>query len=169
MNKFPIHVILADLRSNVNVGSILRTADACGVERVCAAGYTPYPLQANQADERPPHIAYANTKAIARTALGAEQTIPVHHSESTMNAVREAKRNGFQIIMIEQAKNSLNMLDYLPTGPCAVVFGSEVEGIHPDTLKEADVILEIPMIGQKESYGVAVAAGIALHWLRFGR
>jgi 23S rRNA (guanosine2251-2'-O)-methyltransferase len=166
MNKVPLRLILSDLRSTGNVGAILRTADACGVELVYACGYTPYPKLAN--DDRPPHVADTNTRAIAKTALGAEATVPVLHFSDTTSAMIEPRTQGFSLIVIEQSEKSLNLYQYQPTGPLALVLGNEVTGVLPPQLVVADAILELPMIGQKESLNVAVAAGIALYQLRFG-
>jgi 23S rRNA (guanosine2251-2'-O)-methyltransferase len=166
MNKHPLRLILPDIRSTGNVGAILRTADACGVELVYACGYTPYPLLPS--DNRPPHIASRNTRAIAKTALGAETTVPILHYPDPVSAISEARTSGFNIIVIEQSEKSLNLYHYEPTGPLALVLGNEVDGVLDPVLSQADTILELPMIGQKESLNVAAAAAVALYQLRFG-
>ena len=168
MTDLPLRLILSDIRGAGNVGAMLRTADAAGVELVYAAGYTPYPSAPLLDDPRPPHVAASNTRAIAKTALGAERTIPLQHTPDTLTAIQEAKRNGFKIIVIEQSEKSLNLYHYQPKGPIALVMGNEVEGVSPLILKTADVILELPMLGSKESLNVASAAAIALYHLRFG-
>ncbi|MDB5178915.1 MAG: methyltransferase [Patescibacteria group bacterium] len=165
-NDLPIRLILSDIRSAQNVGAILRTADACRVELVYACGYTPYPIV--KADTRPAHIAASNTRAIAKTALGAERTVPVLHFPDTASAISEARSEGFNISIIEQAEDSLNLYHYQPTGPTALVLGNEVTGVAAAELAQADTILELPMLGAKESLNVSVAAGIALYQLRFG-
>lgn len=169
MNKLTLRLILSDLRGAGNVGSILRTADACGVEHVYACGYTPYPMI--QADTRPPHVIASNTRSISKTALGAEKTMSLSHAVSTSVAIAEAAADGFKIIIVEQAESSLNLLSFMPSegDKLAVVLGNEVSGVEQDVLDAADTILEIPMLGAKESLGVAVAAGVALYALRFGR
>ena len=166
MNNFPFRLILNDIRSTHNVGAILRTADACGIELVYACGYTPYPLQPQ--DPRPAHIAAANHRAIAKTALGAEQTIPVAHYTDTASAIRHARSDGFTITVLEQAESSLSLFDYQPSVPTALIVGNEVDGVEPASLAAADTILELPMLGAKESLNVSVATGIALYRLRFG-
>lgn len=166
MNKFPCRLILSNLRSAQNVGAILRTADAAGVELVYACGYTPYPLVQN--DDRPAHIADANMRALAKTALGAERTLPIRHCLTAIEAIRHARSEGFTISVIEQAENSLNLYRYHPASPHALLLGSEVSGASEAELAAADNILELPMIGTKESLNVSVAAGIALYHLRFG-
>ena len=166
MNDLTLRLILSDLRGAGNVGSILRTADACGVEHVYACGYTPYPHVPG--DTRPPHVIASNMRVIAKTALGAEQTMSVSHCADTSSAVAEAVADGFDIIVIEQAETSLNLFSFKPRSrKLAVVLGNEVSGVEQSVLDAADTILEIPMLGAKESLGVAVAAGVALYALRF--
>jgi 23S rRNA (guanosine2251-2'-O)-methyltransferase len=157
MTKSPMRLILSNLRSAGNVGQILRTADAAGVETVCACGYTPYPQ--TDRDSRPPHISIANQRAIAKTALGAELSVPVLHYPDTITALREAKSLGFKIIIVEQAENALNLFDYNP--PLNQPF--------PTDLEAADAILELPMLGRKESLNVAATVAIALYYLRFAK
>jgi 23S rRNA (guanosine2251-2'-O)-methyltransferase len=166
MTNSPIRLILPDIRSAHNVGAILRTADACGVELVYACGYTPYPVQAH--DMRPAHVADANTRAIAKTALGAERTVPVLHFPDTLTAIEEARTSGFSIIVLEQSERSLSLYDYIPDGPQALIVGNEVIGVLEHVLEASDAILELPMMGQKESLNVATSAGVALYQLRFG-
>ena len=167
MNEITLRLILVDLRGAGNVGSLLRTADACQVELVYACGYTPYPTGAG--DDRPPHVGYANARAIGKTALGAEKTMPCTHRIDPLVAIHEAKSEGFKIMVIEQTETSLNLLSFTPKpGKYALVLGNEVSGVDTAVLEAADSILEIPMLGSKESLGVAVAGAIALYQLRFG-
>ena len=165
MNKARIRLILDDLRSAGNVGSILRTSDACGVELIYACGTTPYPPVAQ--DTRPAHIIDSNRRSIAKTALGARDRVPVHYHPNVGSAIREATSSGFNIIVLEQTETSLNLFDYQPPNqPLALVLGNEVSGVS-STIVDQYPVLELPMIGQKESLNVAVAAAIALYWLRF--
>lgn len=166
MNKHPIRIILSDIRSAQNVGAILRTADAAGAELVYACGYTPYPAIAG--DSRPAHTTSANTRAIAKTALGAERTVPVLHFPDTAEAIRHASSDGFSISVIEQSDKSLSLYAYRQSGPLALILGNEVDGVTPADIAAADVVLELPMLGAKESLNVSVAAGIAMYHLRFG-
>ena len=167
MNDLKIRLILCNLRGAGNVGSILRTADAAGVELVYAAGYTPYPRIPN--DDRPPHVISSNERAIAKTALGAERAMHIVHSQDSQTAIAEAKRDGFIIIIVEQAETSLNLYSFrLPSNKIAILVGNEVNGVEQQVQAAADQILEIPMIGQKESLGVAVAAALALYQIKFG-
>jgi len=172
MNDITLWLILSDLRGAGNVGAILRTADAVGVARVYACGYTPYPRLPD--DSRPPHVISSNARAIAKTALGAEISVPVLHSPDTESALFEAKRNGFTIMVLEQAETSLNLFDYIPKfsksktrhGGLALVVGNEVDGVSPDLQAQASQILEIPMLGSKESLNVTSATAVALYHLR---
>jgi 23S rRNA (guanosine2251-2'-O)-methyltransferase len=168
MGNLRIRLILSDIRSAGNIGAMLRTADACGVELVYACGYTPYPQI--QGDQRPPHIALSNTRAIAKTALGAELTVPVLHTPATTTAITKAKRDGFDIIVIEQSESSLNLFSFRPASQkLALLLGNEVDGVSPAICALASTTLELPMVGNKESLNVASAAAVALYQLRFGR
>lgn len=166
MTKYPVRLILEDIRSTTNVGSILRTADAFGVEAVYTVGYTPFPSQNGQNSSRPPHVAYTNTKAIAKTALGAEKTMKVIPVEYIRSAITIMESDGYRVIVVEQAEDSLMLNKFSAKGPVALVLGNEVEGVSKAAQAMADTIIEIPMLGQKESLGVAVAAGIALYAVR---
>lgn len=166
MNHYPLRLILPNIRSAGNVGAILRTADATGVELIYACGYTPYPSLAD--DTRPPHVIASNTRGITKTALGAEQTVPVLHYTDALSAIHEARAASFKIIVLEQSENSLNLYRFRPEGPMALIVGNEVDGVSLDIQKQADTILELPMRGAKESLNVATAAGIVLYQLRFG-
>ncbi len=158
-------LILHNLRSSHNVGAILRTADAVGVAHVIAVGTTPYPELQN--DTRPPHVRSSNTKAIAKSALGAEQSVRVSYQANIKKSLSDLKKAGFTVLALEQAPGSYDLSSYRRSkGKAALVVGPEVTGIEPDILALCDVILEIPMHGQKESLNVAVAAGIALYQLR---
>lgn len=166
MNEITFRLILCDLRGAGNVGSILRTADACSVELVYVCGYTPYPPVPR--DNRPPHIVASNLKQIAKTALGAHLTVPIQHILDPVDAIAEAERDGFQVIVIEQAENSLNLFSFKPTNrKLAIVLGNEVTGVDLSNIS-ATTLLEIPMNGQKESLNVAVAAAVVLYQLKFG-
>lgn len=168
MNAVTLRLILSDLRGAGNVGSILRTANACGVELIYACGYTPYPKLPS--DNRPPHVVTSNSRSIAKTALGAELTMPIRHFSDTVTAIAEAKRDGFEVIIIEQAETSLNLFSFAPADTkLALVLGNEIDGVVPAICELATAILELPMIGTKESLNVSCAAAIALYQLRFGR
>ena len=157
-------LVLHNLRSCHNVGAILRTADAVGVTRVIAVGTTPYPEIPG--DTRPAHVIRNNTKLIAKTALGAETTVPVLYEPNIRKSLSELKDNGVTIAALELAPDATNLFAYQrPAGPLALVLGPEVAGIPTDDLALCDAVLQIPMRGTKESLNVSVAAGIALYSL----
>jgi 23S rRNA (guanosine2251-2'-O)-methyltransferase len=169
MNHSPIWLILDNIRSSGNVGSILRTADATNVEHVFACGTTPYPNVPGTLDTRPPHVASSNHRAIAKTALGAEVIIPITYHALVTSAIHKARSSGFKIIVIEQSETALNLYNFDETRqPIALIVGNEVDGVSRSHLAQADYILELPMLGQKESLNVSVATGIALYQIRFG-
>lgn len=161
-----ITLLLDNIRSLHNVGSILRTADAVGVQSVICCGFTPYPRVKD--DPRPEFEIRKTTTAIAKTALGAEASVPCSHFESVLDAIINYREQGYQIAALEQAINSVNLFEFRHEKPLLLMLGQEVAGHDQAILDEADVILEIPMVGQKESLNVSVAAGVALYQLCFG-
>ena len=161
-----IILIAHNLRSAHNVGSLLRTAEGLGVEQVYLSGYTPYPLMAH--DNRLPHLAQKTNKQIAKTALGAETSLNWHHREAVEPLLNDLQGQGFTIAALEQTPNSLNLPDYTPPEKIALLVGREVEGVESEVLALCDLVLEIPMFGQKESYNVVQAAAMALYHCRFG-
>jgi len=160
-----IIVIAHNLRSAHNVGSLLRTAEGFGVERVFLTGYTPYPLSAR--DDRLPHLAQKLDKQIAKTALGAEKLISWQHEEAITVVLSELKGRDFMVLALEQTAASTALPDFKPPGKLALIIGREVEGIEPEVLAYADQVVEIPMFGHKESFNVVQAAAVALYHLRF--
>ena len=145
-------LILYNIRSNENVGSLLRTADAVGIEKVYLVGYTPCPIDRFGRE----------VGAIAKTALGAQKTVPWEKVEAIDIVLKVLKGEGVTIVAIEQAPSAIDYKD-VPSAPCmACMLGNEVEGIEPEVLRQVDIIAEIPMRGQKESLNVSVATGVAL-------
>lgn len=161
--KNEIIVIIHNIRSTHNVGSILRTCDGFGVKSVIFSGYSPYPKLDD--DDRLPHISAKLTKQINKTSLGAENFIKIIKSHDIFALLNELKSNRYVIVALEQYKNSINLKNYKPTEKIVLILGEEVNGIDKKLLDLTDVILEIPMHGQKESFNVSVAAGIALYSL----
>ena len=147
-DKSPLVVVLDNVRSMHNVGSVFRTADAFLVESICLCGYTP----------RPPH------RDIHKTALGATDTVNWKYFYSTMEAVKKLKEDGYRIWAVEQVKNSkkLNEIELKPDEKAAIIFGNEVEGVSNEVLALCDDFIEIPQLGMKHSLNVSVAAGIVL-------
>lgn len=156
-----IIVIAHNIRSTHNVGSIFRTCEGFGVTKFILSGYTPYP--ALPGDTRLPHIAEKLTKQIHKTALDAETMVPFEYQE--IPNIEVLKNNGFRIVALEQTETSINLKDYRPPEKVALVLGEEVYGVENNLLKQCDDIVEISMMGEKESFNVSVAAGIALYSL----
>jgi len=147
-----IRILLHDIRSVYNVGAIFRTSDAIGVSKIYLSGYTPGPL------DRFNRV----RKDFAKSALGSEKSVSSEHVDY-LKALRQLKKEGFQIIVIEQEKNSIDYKKVAPKSKTLIVFGNEVSGVEKNILKTADVIAEIPMNGKKESLNVSVSAGIVLY------
>jgi len=145
--KQPIIVILDDVRSMHNVGSVFRTCDAFNIEMLYLCGYTP----------TPPH------RDINKTALGATGTVNWLHFANTIDAVRTARKNGYKIYAVEQVHNSigLNELKWHKE-PVALVLGNEVNGVSEEVLNIADGCIEIPQWGSKHSLNISVSAGVVL-------
>ncbi len=154
-------LIAVDIRSAHNIGSLFRTCDGFGAE-LLLVGVCPRPLGSDD-DTRLPHIARKANKAIAKTALGAEQTVPWRHVDTLLEAKTILKKEGYRLIAIEQAKHSSSLRTLEPQDNIALVVGREVEGLDGVELKLCDEVYEIPMKGSKESFNVSVAAGIALY------
>ena len=144
--------MLHNIRSVYNVGSIFRTADAAGVEKIILCGYTPTPVDR-----------FGNPrKDLAKVALGAEKTIPWVQVKTLAAAIKQLKKDGYFVAAVEQDKNSTPLFAYKSPKKLALVLGNEVRGLPKQSLKLCDVVLEIPMRGKKESLNVSVAAGIAM-------
>jgi 23S rRNA (guanosine2251-2'-O)-methyltransferase len=160
-----IALIAHNLRSAHNVGSLLRTAEGLGVQQVILTGYTPYPLA--KSDDRLPHLAQKVDRQIAKTSLGAEKTVNWHHGAEVDSVMAHLKRQGFVIAALEQAPGSIKLNEFRPPDKLALIVGREVEGLESEVLDNSDLIVEIPMLGQKESFNVAAAAAIALYHCRW--
>lgn len=155
-NKRKVYVILHNIRSVHNVGALFRTADAVGVSKIFTTGYTPTPFD-RFGRER---------KDFAKTALGAEKTVPHEHREDISDVITKLRSENVSIISIEQDEQAQYYKQAKIKFPCAFIFGNEVDGIEKKVLEESDMILEVPMAGKKESLNVAVTAGIILfHFL----
>lgn len=156
-----IIVIAHNIRSTHNIGSIFRTAEGFGVSKIILSGYSPYPVTKN--DTRLPHIANKLTAQIHKTALGAETMVPFEYQEiPDLDTLHLA---GFTVLGLEQDARSSVLSDYNAPDKIALLLGEEVHGIEKDLLDKCDDIIEIPMRGQKESFNVSVATGIALYAL----
>lgn len=147
-DKLPVVVILDEVRSMHNVGSIFRTSDGFAVEAIYLCGIT----------GQPPH------REIEKTALGATQSVEWKYFPKTMDALAELRADGYQIIAIEQASESVQLHEFQPeTGQkYALIFGNEVNGVNDEVMKVIDNCIEIPQFGTKHSFNVVVSAGIVL-------
>ena len=143
-------VVLDNVRSIHNVGSIFRTSDALGVEKIYLCGCTPTPI------DRFGRV----RKDLAKVALGAEKDIASEYCSDTKNVIKKLKKEGFQIIAAEQDKKSVDFKKVNAKYPVAILMGNEVSGIDKKILTLCDVIAEIPMKGNKESLNVSVSFGI---------
>jgi 23S rRNA (guanosine2251-2'-O)-methyltransferase len=145
--KIPIVVVLENIRSAYNVGSIFRTADAFLLQGMYICGYTAYP----------PH------KEIRKTALGADETVHWKHFKYIKDALDELRAEGFKIYAVEQARNSIHLQEFNYQGEkVAVILGNEVTGVEQSTIEQTDGCIEIPQLGMKHSLNVSVAAGVVL-------
>ena len=146
--KMPVVIVLDDVRSAYNVGSIFRTADAFRIEGIRICGIS----------ARPPH------KDISKTALGATESVDWKYYTAVEEAVAGLRNAGFRIYAVEQADESVFLQDFTPARDekIAIVFGHEVFGVKEEVLKMADGCIEIPQFGTKHSFNVAISAGIVL-------
>lgn len=146
--KTPIIVVLENIRSAYNVGSVFRTADAFLVEAIYIIGYS----------AKPPH------KEIKKTALGAEETVNWRHFSTTAEAISQLREDGYTIYAIEQAEGSRALQAITPAldEKIAVVLGNEVTGVEQSTIHLCDACVEIPQLGMKHSLNIATAAGVVL-------
>lgn len=155
-----ITLLVHNIRSTHNVGAIFRTAEGFGVKKIILSGYTPYPEIVG--DTRLPHIREKISGQIHKTALGAETMVPFEYVESIEDWLENSE---LPLYALEQAPDSINLREFTPKQDFALLLGEEVHGIEADLLNRCDKTLEIPMVGQKESFNVSVATGIALYAL----
>ena len=146
----PFFVVLDNIRSLENVGAIFRTAEALQINKIYLGGYSGL----DQFGELHPKV--------QKSALGAEKMIIWESFKQTGRLAEKLKKNGIKIVCLENnVQGAKNILEFKPIFPLALFVGNEIEGINKSLLRKADVILEIPMFGQKESFNVATAFGIA--------
>jgi len=147
-DKLPVVVVLDNVRSMHNVGSVFRTADGFSIEKVVLCGIT----------AQPPH------REIEKTALGATQSVDWIHFEDTLDAIDALRSEGYQIIAIEQAENSTMLNTFKPSvnQKYALIFGNEVNGVSDEAMEKIDECIEIPQFGTKHSFNIVISAGIVL-------
>lgn len=148
-------VVLDNLRSVYNVGSIFRTANALGIEKIYLCGTTPTPYD-KFGRER---------KDFAKVALGAEKGVAWEYIDSSIDCIKKLKKEDYYTIALEQVENSVDYkeVNINKKEKVAFVFGAEVVGVAKEVLAESDVIAEIPMLGTKESLNVTIAFGVAMY------
>ena len=153
------------MRSTFNVGSLFRTAEGLGVDKIYLCGYTPYPKMPD--DERLPHLATKLHKQISKTALGAEDAVAWEYQADALDVITQLQAKGVTVAALEQTPKSLDLTKYEAPDKLALILGTEVTGLPKELLKAVPLHLEIPMLGQKESFNVIIAAAMALFYFRF--
>jgi len=156
-NKF--YLILHNIRSAYNVGAIFRTADGAGVDHIYLSGYTPLPPDKSQMYVTRPE------KMIIKTALGAHETVEWSGHKEIEDIVQKLKENNVQIVALEQGDGSIDYKKFESEKSIALVLGNEPVGIDEQTLSLCDIMIDIPMRGNKNSLNVSVAAGISIYEL----
>ncbi len=148
VEKIPVVVVLDNIRSGNNVGSLFRTADAFRIKELVLCGITP----------KPPH------RDISKTALGASESVDWQYHDQTVEAVQYLKAEGYTIVSVEQAEHTVKLSDWEidPTSKIAIVLGNEVKGVEQQVIDESDLCVEIPQYGTKHSLNVSICVGILM-------
>jgi tRNA G18 (ribose-2'-O)-methylase SpoU len=141
-----VYIICENIRSIYNVGSIFRTADGLGVQKIFLCGYTGTP----------------DHPKLNKTALGAEKVIPWESHKQAWRLVEKLKKEGVQIVALEKTATSIDIRKFKPKFPLALIVGNEVDGVSPTVLKRCDKVVHIPMVGIKSSFNVASSFGIGV-------
>ena len=149
LGKIPVRVALENIRSLYNVGAFFRTCDAAGVEDLHLCGITGQPPD----------------KQIHKTALGAEESVRWQYHSSAVELAGALRDSGHEIAAVETSLHAVDLFDWKPSFPVCVVFGNEVEGIHPELSRLCDTHIRIPMLGLKHSLNVATAGGVVVYEL----
>ena len=146
--KVPLIVVLDNIRSLHNIGSVFRTSDAFLIEKIYLCGIT----------AQPPH------KEIHKTALGATESVDWEYLDTSMEAVRKLQMEGVYVMAIEQAENSTSLQDFniAPSQKYAIIMGNEVKGVQQEVVSACDAVIEIPQYGTKHSLNIAVTAGVVI-------
>jgi len=152
--RLPVVVVLDNVRSLYNTGAFFRTADGCAAERLVLCGITPRPDQGGR-----------QQRAIAKTALGAELTVPWEYQADTRAALAAIAATGYHIVAVETDPRSVELYEWIPSWPLCLVFGHEKEGVGADVASVIESSVRIPMLGEKRSLNVATAAGVVLYEL----
>jgi tRNA G18 (ribose-2'-O)-methylase SpoU len=148
LERNPLYAMADNIRSLYNVGSIFRSSDGALVQKLFLTGFTPYPPR----------------KEIEKTALGATNTVPWEYHKDPMTAIAQMKQQKIKICVLELTDRSVPYYQLTPDDfPLCLVFGNEITGVSQDVIGQADMAIEIPMYGNKQSLNVAVAYGIVLY------
>ena len=142
-------LILPNIRSAHNVGAMFRTADGAGVDKIYLTGYTP----------TPPH------PRLDKVSLGAEKWMPWEYVKQTGRVLKQLKDKGYNIVALEQTKESISLYDWIPQSPLVLIVGNEKTGVTKSMLRYCDSSVEMPMRGRKKSLNVSVAAGVAMYYV----
>lgn len=147
-SKTPIIIILDDIRSLHNIGSVFRSSDAFLVEKIYLCGITAVPPN----------------KEIHKTALGATETVTWEYAENVLDVIEKLKQDKVSVYAIEQTENSIMLNDFKtePNRKYALIFGNEVKGVHQKAINASDGVIEIPQLGSKHSLNISVTAGIVI-------
>ena len=151
-STLPAVVVLDNIRSLYNTGAFFRTADGCGIERLLLCGLTPRPDQGGR-----------QRRAIAKTALGAELTVPWEYQPDTVAAVSACATRGYHVVAVETCPDAIDLFEWVPQWPVCLVFGHEKDGVSSGLASCIETYVRIPMVGEKRSLNVATAAGIVLY------
>ncbi len=144
-----IYILLNNIRSLHNVGSIFRTSDGAGVKKLYLCGQTGYPPR----------------EEITKTALDAEEIVPWEYYIDPLDCIKKLKKRGIQIVALEQTEKSVDYKKFRPKYPTCLVVGHEIDGVSEEILELCDDVIEIPMQGKKKSLNVSVALGVAVYRL----
>lgn len=139
-------VILDNIRSLNNIGSVFRSSDAFAIEKIYLCGYT----------ATPPH------REIRKTAIGATESVDWEHQENILDVIQALKNQQYEVFAIEQTENSIKLQDFKPKGKLAIIMGNEVEGVQQEAIDLCDGVIEIPQEGTKHSLNISVSCGIVL-------
>jgi tRNA G18 (ribose-2'-O)-methylase SpoU len=152
--RLPVAVVLDNVRSLYNTGAFFRTADGCAVEKLVLCGITPRPDQGSR-----------QRRAIAKTALGAELSVPWEYVADPAVAVAAAVAAGYRVAAVENSAQAIDLYAWTPSWPICLVFGHETDGVTPALARQIETHVRIPMLGEKRSLNVATAAGVVLYEL----
>ena len=145
LDRLPVHLVLDNVRSALNTGSVFRTADAFRIAKIHLCGIT----------AAPPH------REIQKTALGSTESVPWQYWENTLDAVKQLQSLGIKVLAVEQVKDSISLVEFtLPQSEIALIFGHEMEGVAQEVVNACDGSIEIPQEGIKHSLNISVSAGI---------